>query len=321
MHILITGGAGFVGSHLAETLLGQGEQITVLDDLSTGRYKNISHLMPSDRFSFVNDSVTNEIVLDRLASQSDVIIHLAAAVGVKLVTESVLQTVEINVRGTESVLRAARRYRTRTLLASTSEVYGKSLRVPFSEEDDLVLGATVHSRWVYAATKIVDEFLALAYYRQYGVPTTVFRLFNTVGPRQTGQYGMVMPRFVEAALAGRPLQVYGSGKQTRCFCHVKDAVRALIGLSRESRAVGHVYNIGGSEETSIFALATRITSLLKSSSDIVLVPYERVYGSGFEDTFRRVPNTERIRHLLGWEAAYTLDDIILDIGDSIRNSA
>jgi len=320
VRFLITGGAGFIGSHLAEAVLEQGDRVTVLDDLSTGRFENISHLTPDTRFAFVLDSVTNDVVLDRLASQSDIIVHLAASVGVKRVTESVVQTIETNVGGTESVLRAARRYRTRILLASTSEVYGKSPRIPFAEDDDLVLGATVRSRWVYAATKIVDEFLALAYCEQYSVPAIVFRLFNTVGPRQTGQYGMVMPRFVQAALEGKSLQVYGNGEQTRCFCHVSDAVRAIVGLSLESRAVGNIYNVGRSEETSILALAARVKTLLKSSSDIVLVPYEQVYGSGFEDTLRRVPNIERIHHLLGWEAVYTLDDIILDIARSLSGS-
>jgi UDP-glucose 4-epimerase len=317
-HFLITGGAGFIGSHLAESLLAQGHRVTALDDLSTGRLENIAHLVPDDRFAFVQDAVTNQAVLDELASGCDVIVHLAAVVGVKLVTESVLQTISTNVKGSEAVLSAAKRHGVQTLLASTSEVYGKSPNVPFREEDDTVLGPTTHSRWVYATTKILDEFLALAYCEQHGVPTTILRFFNTVGPRQTGQYGMVMPRFVRAALAGETLQVYGDGTQTRCFCHVKDVVRAVIGLAQAPQAAGRVFNVGSSQETSILALAKRVIALLDSPSEIVLVPYKEVYGSGFEDTPRRVPDTERIRRLLGWEATYSLDDIILDIADSLK---
>lgn len=317
-HFLITGGAGFVGSHLAESLLDHSHRVTALDDLSTGRFDNIAHLTPHERFTFVKGSVADAVVLDKLANQSDVIVHLAAVVGVKLVTESVLQTISTNIKGSEAVLDAAKRYGIKTLLASTSEVYGKSPHLPFREDDDTVLGPTTHRRWVYAATKIVDEFLALAYCEQHSVPVIIFRLFNTVGPRQTGQYGMVMPRFVRAALSGEALQVYGDGSQTRCFCHVKDTVRAMIGLSQEPQAVGRVFNVGSSQEISILALAARVIALLKSSSQIVFVPYEQIYGSGFEDTQRRVPDIQRIRHLLGWETKYTLDDIILDIADSIE---
>jgi UDP-glucose 4-epimerase len=316
--VLITGGAGFIGSHLAEAFLARGDRVTVIDNLSTGRFENIAHLVPNPRFDFAIDTIANDIVLDRLASQAELIVHLAAVVGVRLVVESPVNTIVTNVDGTAAVLRAARRYRTKTLIASTSEVYGKGARVPFHEEDDVLLGPTSRSRWSYAASKMVDEFLGLAYAKQYGMSVVLFRLFNTVGPRQTGSYGMVMPRFVQAALAGEPLQVYGDGTQTRCFCHVADVVQAIVGLSDEPQAVGRVFNVGATEEITILDLARRVIDRLDSRSEIVLVPYDQVYNAGFQDMERRVPDISRVRQLTGWQPERSLDEIILDVAASLR---
>jgi UDP-glucose 4-epimerase len=310
---LITGGAGFIGSHLCEAFLARGDQVSIIDDLSTGRFENIAHLVDHPRFSFAIDTIADELVLDRLASQADVIVHLAAVVGVQLVVESPAETITTNVDGTAAVLRAARRYRAKTLIASTSEVYGKGLRVPFREDDDVVLGATSRSRWSYAASKMIDEFLGLAYHQQHGLPVVLFRLFNTVGPRQTGRYGMVMPRFVRAALAGETLHVYGDGTQTRCFCHVADTVRAIVGLVDAPRAVGQVVNIGSTDEVSILELARRVVARLDSRSQIALIPYEQAYGKGFEDMARRVPDISRVGALIGWTPQHSLDDIIRDV--------
>jgi UDP-glucose 4-epimerase len=310
---LITGGAGFIGSHLSQALLTRGDSVTVIDDLSTGRFENIEPLTTNPRFRFAIDSITNETVLDRLASECDVIIHLAAAVGVKLVVEFPVRTITTNVGGTEAVLKSARRYRAKTLIASSSEVYGKGLRVPFREDDDVLLGATCRHRWAYAASKMVDEFLGLAYHREFHLPVVLFRLFNTVGPKQVGRYGMVMPRFISAALAGEPLTVYGDGSQSRCFCHVRDSIRAIIALAQEPSANGRVFNVGSVEQTSILDLAKRIIELTSSSSKITLIPYEQAYGEGFEDMQRRSPDITRIKQLVGWSPEYTLDQIILDI--------
>jgi UDP-glucose 4-epimerase len=314
---LITGGAGFIGSHLSEALLVRGDTVTIIDDLSTGRFENVEHLTSNSRFHFAIDNITNETVLDRLASECDVIVHLAAAVGVKLVVKWPVHTITTNIGGTEAVLRAARRYRAKTLIASTSEVYGKGLRIPFHEDDDVLLGPTCRHRWAYAASKMVDEFLGLAYHREFGLPVISFRLFNTVGPRQVGHYGMVMPRFVGAALAGETLQVYGDGTQSRCFCHVKDAVRAIIALSEKPAAAGKVFNVGATEPISILELAKRVILLTDSSSEIVFVPYEQAYAEGFEDMQRRVPDITRIQQLVGWAPEHSLDDIILDIARSL----
>lgn len=319
-HYLITGGAGFVGSHLSEALLARGDAVTVIDDLSTGRFENIEALTKNADFRFAAETITNEMVLDRLASECDAIIHLAAVVGVKLVVDAPVHTITTNINGTEVVLKAARRYRVPTMIASTSEVYGKGLRLPFSEDDDVLLGATRHHRWAYAASKMVDEFLGMAYYREYGLPVTLFRLFNTVGPRQVGRYGMVMPRFVGAALAGEPLTVYGTGTQSRCFCHVQDVVRAIVGLADEPSAAGQLYNIGASEPISILDLAKRVIELTQSSSEIVFVPYEQVYPEGFEDMQRRQPDTTRLHQLIGWRPERRLDDIILDIAAWLKSA-
>ena len=313
VRFLITGGAGFIGSHLAEALLARGDLVTIIDNLSTGRFENVQHLVPNPHFSFAIADIANEIVLDRLASQCDILVHLAATVGVDLVVRSPVQTILTNVDGTEVVLRTARRYRAKTLIASSSEVYGKGARVPFHEDDDVLLGPTCRARWAYAASKMVDEFLGMAYHHEFGLQVVPFRLFNTVGPRQVGRYGMVMPRFVSAALAGKTLQVYGDGMQVRCFCHVRDVVRAIIALAEEPTAVGQVFNVGSTDPISILDLARRIIALTHSASDIVFVPYDQAYAKGFEDMARRVPDTTRIRQTVGWEPQFTLDDIILDV--------
>lgn len=310
MRALITGGAGFVGSHLAETLLEKGHRVTIIDDLSTGSFGNIEHLIGHSRFRFVIDSITNEVVLDRITSESDVIFHLAAAVGVKLIVDDPVHTIETNIMGTESVLKTALRYRAKVLLASTSEVYGKGNRIPFAEEDDVVLGPTSRSRWAYAASKMVDEFLGFAYFRQYGLPVIPFRLFNTVGPRQTGRYGMVIPRFVRQALKGDPITIYGDGNQRRCFCDVRDVVPAIIGLAEHTDAAGRLFNIGGTEEITIRRLAERVKQLSRSNSELVYIPYDQVYNHGFEDMERRLPDTRRVRELLDWKPTRSLDETL-----------
>jgi UDP-glucose 4-epimerase len=313
MQALVTGGAGFIGSHLAEALLSQGHYVTVVDDLSTGRFRNIAHLTEHPMFSFAIETITNETVMDRLASQCDVIFHLAAAVGVKLIVERPVHTIETNVLGTDMVLRLAHRYRPKVLIASTSEVYGKGVRVPFGEDDDRVIGPTSKSRWAYATSKAVDEFLALAYYQTKEVPVVVTRFFNTVGPRQTGRYGMVIPRFIDWALAGEPIQVYGAGDQSRCFCNVADSVRAIIGLVNEPAAVGEIINVGTDEEITIENLARQIKAMAGSSSEIVHVPYDEAYAPGFEDMQRRVPDISKIRRVTGWQPEITLEQTLAQV--------
>jgi UDP-glucose 4-epimerase len=308
--ILITGGAGFIGSHLVDVLLAEGLRVLVIDDLSTGSLKNIAHNRHNPNFHFARAGITDTIVLDRLASEAGIIIHLAAAVGVQLIVEHPVHTIETNIMGTEHVLQAALRYGCRALLASTSEVYGKGSKIPFSEEDDVLLGASSKSRWAYAASKMVDEFLGLAYQREYGLEVVPFRLFNTVGPRQTGRYGMVVPRFVRQALRNEPITVYGDGQQSRCFCDARDVVQALVGLARHPDAPGQVYNIGAVEEVTINQLAQRVKTLTGSESPIVTVPYFQAYAPGFEDMQRRVPDTTRIKRLIGWQPRRTLDEIL-----------
>ncbi len=307
---LVTGGAGFIGSHLVAHLLGEGRSVTVLDDLSTGSFDNIAPFVGHPRFRFAIDSITNEAVLDRLASEAATIVHLAAAVGVMLIVDQPVRTIETNVMGTELLLRAARRYRARVVLASTSEVYGKGARIPFSEEDDLLLGPSSKSRWGYAVSKLLDEFLALAYHREHGLEVLILRFFNTVGPGQTGRYGMVLPRFVGQALAGHDLTVYGDGSQQRCFCDVRDVVPAIAGLAEHPQAFGRVFNVGNDQEISIRELAERVIERTGSASRIQLVPYGEAYGPGFEDLQRRLPDCTRLRSLLGWAPTYTLDATI-----------
>lgn len=320
-HALITGGAGFIGSHLAAALLEQGQSVTAIDDLSTGRLENVAGLMPHPRFRFVQDTILNEAALDGLAAACDVIYHLAAVVGVELVVNDPVRTIETNLFGTEAVLRLARRYNKKTLLASTSEVYGKSAALPFREDGDRVMGPTTKSRWSYAESKAMDEFLALAYHKQFGVPAVIARFFNTVGPRQTGRYGMVIPRLVRQAVRGDPLTVHGDGQQSRCFCNVLDVVRAVMGLMSEPRAVGEIFNIGSNEEVTILELARRVLARSGSSSEIVLIPYEQAYGAGFEDMHRRVPDTAKIRALLGWQPTITLDQTLDQVIAEFRSAA
>lgn len=310
MRVLITGGAGFIGSHLADAYLQRGDDVLVIDDLSTGTIENIRHLKDNPRFHYTIDSVHNQPVTAELVDQSDVIFHLAAAVGVKLIVESPVRTIETNVRGTEVILALANKKKKRVLIASTSEVYGLSADVPFREDGNLVMGATTKGRWSYACSKAIDEFLALAYWREKKLPTTIVRLFNTVGPRQTGRYGMVIPTFVKQALAGRPITVYGDGKQTRCFGYVGDVVGALIKLMDQSEAVGQVYNIGSNEEISIVKLAEKVRELTNSNSEIVFVPYDEAYEEGFEDMPRRVPDISKINKLVGFRPDMSLEGIL-----------
>jgi UDP-glucose 4-epimerase len=320
MRVLITGGAGFIGSHLADALLAQRHSVHVVDDLSTGSIENIRHLKSHDRFGYTIDTVDNARVVAELVDEADVVYHLAAAVGVELIVESPVRTIETNVHTTEVVLNAAAKKKKPVFVASTSEVYGKSNSIPFREDGDLVLGATTLGRWSYAASKAVDEFLALAYWKERKLPTVVGRLFNTVGPRQTGRYGMVIPRFVRQAIAGQPITVYGDGTQRRVFCHVTDVVQALIGLMTTDDVFGEVFNIGGTEEISIEDLAERVRQLAESESEIVKVPYDEAYEPGFEDMARRVPDTSKIRELLGWSPACSLEQTIADVIEHHREA-
>lgn len=320
-HALITGGAGFIGSHLAERLLAAGQHVTIIDNLSTGQFKNIAALEGHDRFRYAIEDIRNIHVMDRLVSECDVIYHLAAAVGVEKIISTPIETIEVNIGGTEVVLKTARRYRKKAMIASTSEVYGKGVRIPFYEDDDRLLGATTRNRWSYAASKEVDEFLALAYHKEAGLPVVIFRLFNTVGPRQTGQYGMVLPRFVQSALKNQAIRVYGDGEQQRCFCNVHNVVEAIHMLADTPGAVGEVFNIGSGEEVSILELANRVRDRAGSSSEIVLVPYEEAYEAGFEDFRRRVPSVDKIRQHTGWQPTTLLDDTIDQIIAYYRENA
>lgn len=315
MRVLITGGAGFIGSHLADAYLERGDEVFIIDDLSTGSIENIHHLKPHPRFHYTIDSVHNQPVVAELVDQCDVVFHLAAAVGVKLIVESPVRTIETNVRGTEVVLAQANKKKKKVLIASTSEVYGLSEQVPFREDGNLVMGATTKGRWSYACSKAIDEFLALAYWREKRLPTIVVRLFNTVGPRQTGQYGMVIPTFVKQALANRPITVYGDGKQTRCFGYVGDVVGALIKLMEHEGAVGGVFNIGSNQEVTILELAERVRELTDSKSEIVFVPYDEAYEEGFEDMPRRVPDITKVGTLVGFRPTVKLDEILKTVVD------
>lgn len=327
--ILITGGAGFIGSHLSEALLKQGHTVTVVDDLSTGSLANISHLFSESRFQFVHCSITDERALEEAVAHCDVIFHLAAAVGVSLILDQPLSSIETNVLGTHMLLKLARRYGRGVLMTSTSEVYGKSSRQRFHEDDDLILGPTTRSRWSYASAKALDEFLGLAFNRQTGLPVIIVRLFNTVGPRQTGRYGMVVPRLMTQALRGERLTVYGDGHQSRCFCDVEDVVRALIGLADEPEAVGGVFNIGSTREVTILELASNVLQVvaLKNgqrrpagilSERIQFVRYDEAYGTGFEETLRRCPDVSRIKQIIGWEPHLSLEETLRRVCDSIE---
>jgi UDP-glucose 4-epimerase len=318
MRVLITGGAGFVGSHLAEALLARGDEVSVIDNLSTGSIDNIAHLKGTPKFHYTIDNITNEPVLAELIDRSDAVVHLAAAVGVKLIVEAPVHTIETNVHGTEVVLKHANKKKKLVLLASTSEVYGKSADVPFSEDADLVLGPTVKHRWAYACSKLIDEFLALAYWKERKLPVIIVRLFNTVGPRQTGQYGMVIPNFVRQALAGHPITVFGDGTQSRSFTYVGDVVRAMVALIAEPRAVGQVFNIGNGAEISIGELAALVKRMTASSSEIVHVPYDQAYEAGFEDMPRRVPDISRIRRLVGYEPTVGLEETLARVIEHFR---
>ena len=317
MRMLITGGAGFIGSHLAEALLRQRHEVCVIDDLSTGSIKNIQHLRSNGKFTYVIDTVMNRAVMAELVDVADVIFHLAAAVGVRLIVESPVRTIETNVRGTEVVLELANKKKKKVVIASTSEVYGKGVKVPFAEEDDLVLGTTTRGRWSYACSKALDEFLALAYWKEKRLPVIVVRLFNTVGPRQTGRYGMVVPTFIRQALHEESLTVYGDGQQTRCFGYVGDVVEALIALSGHPGAVGEIFNIGSDQEISIIDLASRVKSITGSRSEITLIPYEKAYEEGFEDMRRRVPSIAKIRELIGYTPTLDIDGILKAVTEHI----
>ena len=313
MKALITGGAGFIGSHLAERLLQTGHEVVALDNLSTGDMRNIAGVENDARFSFVYDDVRNAEMLHVLVAQCDVVFHLAAAVGVQLIVDEPVHTIETNIHGSEVVLATANKFRRPVLLASTSEVYGKSENVPFREDDDTVLGSTRFSRWSYACSKAIDEFLGLAYHQQYGLPVVVVRFFNTVGPRQTGQYGMVIPRFVERALRNEPIMIYGSGKQARCFGYVGDVVGAVIDLMNCKDAPGRVYNIGSTQEITIEALADKIIEMTGSKSEKKYISYEEAYGRSFDDMMRRIPCLDRARELIGFEPKTGLDEILRQV--------
>ena len=315
MRVLITGGAGFIGSHLSDALLQRGDEVFVIDDLSTGSIENIRHLKDHPRFNYTIDDVNNQPLTAELVDQCDVVFHLAAAVGVKLIVESPVRTIETNVHSTEVILSLANKKKKKVLIASTSEVYGLSNAVPFREDGNLVMGATKKGRWSYACSKAIDEFLALAYWREKKLPTVVVRLFNTVGPRQTGQYGMVIPTFVKQALAGRPITVYGDGKQSRCFCYVGDVIGALMKLMDNSKAVGEVFNVGSNQEITILDLAKRVKEVANSDSEIVFVPYDEAYEEGFEDMPRRVPDISKINDLIGFKPEMRLDGILKSVID------
>jgi UDP-glucose 4-epimerase len=316
--ILVTGGAGFIGGHLCELLIQRGHRVVAIDDLSTGRIENIHALRPHPNFQFVRETISNLQVLDRIASEADIIIHLAAAVGVKLIVENPVHTIRTNIIGTEAVLSAANRYGCKVLIASTSEVYGKGVKVPFAEEDDSLMGPTTRNRWAYAASKAVDEFLGLAYHQQFGLPVVIMRFFNTVGPRQTGQYGMVAPRFVRQALRNEPVTVYGDGSQSRCFADVADVIGAVYALAFQPQAVGQVLNIGNTQEISILDLARKVIDLTGSASEIQLVPYDQAYAPGFEDMARRVPSIDKIARLIGYAPRFSLDETLLKVIDYER---
>ncbi len=310
MKILVTGGAGFIGSHLVERLLSDGQEVVILDNLSTGRLENLAGVATHPNLQFVRGDIRDVSLVQLLAAECEMIFHLAAAVGVQLIADDPVRTIETNIGGTETVLAVANKFGRRVLIASTSEVYGKSENVPFREDDDIVLGSTIFSRWSYACSKAIDEFLGQAYYQQYGLRVVIARFFNTIGPRQTGRYGMVVPRFVRWALSDEPISIYGTGTQSRCFCYVQDVVEAVIGLMQCKEAVGRIFNVGTAEEVSIEQLADRVIALTGSRSAKKYIPYDVAYGRPFEDMMRRVPSTERIAGLIGWKPRTSLEQTL-----------
>ena len=318
MKNLVTGGAGFIGSHLAEHLLKLGQKVIVIDDLSTGSIENIEHLKQNPSFSYTIDSITNRQVMAELVDKADVVYHLAAAVGMRLVAESPVKTIETNIYGTELILSLATIKKSKVIIASSSDVYGKATKSPFNEDDDMVFGPTKKWRWSYACSKAIDEYLALSYWKEKGLPVVIVRLFNTVGPRQVGHYGMVVPRFVEEALDGGPITVYDDGNQTRCFCHVGDAVNAVVKLSKEEKANGEVFNIGTQEEVTINDLAERVRGLVNPDLQIVHIPYEQAYGEGYEDLRARVPDITKANKLIGFRPTVKLDEIISEVVEYLR---
>jgi UDP-glucose 4-epimerase len=319
---LVTGGAGFIGSHLSERLLADGWEVYALDDVSTGSLRNVAHLVERHDYHLIVDSVLSPSVVNELVHKCDVVYHLAAAVGVRLIVEEPVRTLMTNVQGTETVLSQCNRFGKRVLVASTSEVYGDHRdERPLREDDRRIYGPTTARRWAYADSKAMDEFLALAYHQERGLDCTIVRLFNTVGPRQSGQYGMVVPRFVEAAVEGRPLEIYGDGTQTRCFCHVSDTIRALRGLMDDPATSGEIYNVGSHERVRILDLAERVKEFTSSSSPLEFIPYERVYGQGIEDMLHRIPATDKIREAIGWQPSLSLDLILADVIKAVRTAS
>lgn len=320
MKVLITGGAGFIGSHLADKLIGLGDRVTVLDNLSTGRFENIAHLDGNKHFSFIEGTILNEALVDKLVEKNEVVYHLAAAVGVDLIVKKPLESLVTNIKGSEIVLEMVHRYHKKVLITSTSEIYGKNANGPLKEDHDRILGSPLKSRWGYSTAKAVDEMLAYIYWREKKVPSVIVRLFNTVGPRQTGAYGMVIPRFVSQALKGEDITVYGSGKQSRCFLHVKDAVKTLVKLMNSKDAVGKVFNIGSQEEVTIEGLARQVIDITKSGSKVVYIPYDQAYEEGFEDMQRRVPDTGRVKETVGFNPTMDLKSIIRSVVEYTRKA-
>ena len=318
MKVLITGGAGFIGSHLAEKLLATGHEVIAIDDLSTGSLNNIEHIINNPKFEFIYDNVRNAEMMHVLVEKCDIIYHLAAAVGVRLIVDEPVHTIETNIHGSEVVLSIANKFRKKILVASTSEVYGKSEKVPFKEDDDTVMGSTKFSRWAYACSKAIDEFLGMAYYEQFGLPVVIARFFNTVGPRQTGQYGMVVPRFVERALKNEPILIYGTGKQSRCFGYVEDVIEAVIKLMNHPDAPGRVYNIGSQEEIAMEDLAKKIIEMTGSSSELKYISYEEAYGKPFDDMMKRMPCLDRLQKIIGFKPETKLDVILTRVIEDIR---
>lgn len=321
MKILLTGGAGFIGSHLAAELLGRGHEVFVVDNLSTGRLENLRHIQSNTGLHLKEGNILDMQILEPLVRECDEVYHLAAAVGVRLIMEKPVETIMTNVRGAENILELCRKHSKKIFIASTSEIYGKNKNGSLSEDDDRILGSTKKQRWAYANTKTLDEFLAFAYHETYGLPVVIARLFNTVGPRQTGRYGMVIPNFVRSALDGKPINVYGTGDQTRCFAHVGDVIQGLVGLMEHPEAVGNVFNVGNDEETSITEVAKRVKEMTGSSSEIRYIPYGEAYGEGFEDMERRVPNLARIKNLIGYEPKLKLDDILASVIKYFRENS